>query len=368
MPLVGRLVPHGARITPATFPRNPRARVAHVYRCAAVRFAMFVHDPAHCRWISGSLLAGGWECAIIEPIVAAMARAGPDEYFMDIGSNIGAFSLTLAHAGARVLAFEAMAYNSELQAASAGTFLPPAYLKQRRWRLFRAAVAPRTGGVLCVHPVASGGAENEGNGQVYEGPCKEGDEATPRFAIDDLMAAQPDLADACVYAVKADVEGYEGPAFQGARAMFTGRCPPCLVFMEHQPAYTLAATGDARHAFHVLEGYGYACELLGGNEGADFRCANTLPEHAVRCGQVASERAHAGTSSACPDGFPFPYSAEGLESGFCCATQHDCYGNALVPSSTCCQAHRYAKCAQPPCKSNHMHTRMRMRPEDLEVP
>ena len=66
------------------------------------------------------------------------------------------------------------------------------------------------------------------------------------------MAAQPDLADACVYAVKADVEGYEaGPAFQGARAMFTGRCPPCLVFMEHQPAYTLAAMGDARHAFHV---------------------------------------------------------------------------------------------------------------------
>ena len=66
-------------------------------------------------------------------------------------------------------------------------------------------------------------------------------------------------------------------------------------------------------------------------------------------GHAASERPRAGTSSACPDGYPFPYSAEGLESGFCCATQYDCYGNALLPSSICCQAHRYAKCAQPPC-------------------
>lgn len=293
-PLPGRLLQRGEQITTATFPLNPRAQVAHVHRCAAVRFSMFVHDPAHCRFLSRDLLAGGWECPIIEQIVAAMSRAGRDEYFMDIGSNIGAFSLTLAHSGARVLAFDAMAYNTELQVASAGTFLPPEYLKQRRWRLFHAAVAPRTGGVLCVHPTQ---ADNAGNGKVYDGPCKKGDEATPRFAIDDLMAAQPDLADACVYVVKADVEGFEGPAFRGASAMFSGRCPPCLVFMENFPKFSLEATGDARDAFHVLSGHGYACEPLGNY---NYRCANTLPEHATRCATTVVDMGATTTSGTMP--------------------------------------------------------------------
>jgi hypothetical protein len=64
---------------------------------------------------------------------------------------------------------------------------------------------------------------------------------------------------------------------------------------------------------------------------------------------TASERPHAGTSSVCPDDFPFPYSAEGVENGFCCATRRNCNGKALSPSSSCCQAHRWGKCAQPPC-------------------
>jgi len=320
-PLTGRLVPN-TLITPTTFPNNPLAQVAHVWKCADTRFDMFVHNPADCRYISKGLLEGGWECHMIDQIAALMGQHR-DEYFMDIGSNIGSFSLTLAHAGAKVLAFEAMQYNAELQSASLGTLLPPG--RQHLLRLFHAAVAPVTGGELCVHPVGNAN-ENKGNGQVYNGPCRAGDEAVPRYAIDDLMAGQPDLSNACVFAVKADVEGYEALAFQGAKNMFTGRCPPCAVFMEYQEAYTLKATGDARAAFHVLEKYGYTCALL---QDSDYKCAMALPQHAARCGQN-SLAANAGFMS-CPAGTHVYHSGS-----HCCRQPTDVQGRPITYTSGGC--------------------------------
>lgn len=156
----GRLVPNMPTIAEATLPNNPHAQIAHVRNCAGTSFDMFVHDPKNCIHISKALLAGGWECHIINPI-AAMMKHRPDEYFMDIGSNIGAFSLTLAHTGAKVLAFEAMQYNVELQSAPVGTMLDSS--RQQHPHLFHVAVAPETGGELCIHPTASSKNENTGS-------------------------------------------------------------------------------------------------------------------------------------------------------------------------------------------------------------
>jgi FkbM family methyltransferase len=269
-PMLSRVIAPVA-ITSQTFAKNPGARKAHVSKCAGARFEMFVHDPALCKFISAQLLAGGWECQIINPIAKVMTQH-PGESFMDIGSNIGAFSLTFAHLGYRVFAFEAMQYNAELQVASIGSFPMKGELN-----LFNTAVASETGGELCVHPTGSVGNSNSGNGQVSPGPCKAGDEIVPSYAIGDIMKQYSDV---CIAAMKIDVEGYEGHALRGAESLFTNGCPPCAVFFEYNKEYTLKAGLPARVVFDFLSKRGYVCSHI---TGGDWKCLNKSPEQQQRC-------------------------------------------------------------------------------------
>ena len=249
-------------ITPQTFALNSGARKAHVHKCASVVFDMFVHDPALCKFISAQLLRGGWECPIINSLAKVMAEH-PGESFMDIGSNVGAFSLTFAHLGYKVFAFEAMMFNAELQVASIGSFPMKGELN-----LFNMAVADKTGGELCIH-AANDIGYNSGNGQISPGPCSAKDEIVPRVAIQDVMKHY--YPDVCIAAIKIDVEGYEGHALRGAENLFTGKCPPCAVFMEYNKEYTLRAGLPERVAFDFLEKHGFKCV---NTFAADYTCVN----------------------------------------------------------------------------------------------
>jgi galactoside 2-L-fucosyltransferase 1/2 len=136
-------------ISTTMFPMNPRARIAHIHGCASVAFDMFVHSP-DIDHISESLLGAGgashWDCDIITDILKVLGAKpdGDNSYFLDIGSNVGTFSLTVAHSGFKVVAFDAMSFNVELQKASIGTSGVDHLV-----HLFHTAVSNVTGPDMC---------------------------------------------------------------------------------------------------------------------------------------------------------------------------------------------------------------------------
>jgi FkbM family methyltransferase len=256
-----------------TFPLNPKTFVAHVNKCAGVSFDMFVHDPNVCKFISQNLLNGGWECGIMDQVAADM-QCGHNEIFMDIGSNIGAFSLTMAKLGHTVFAFEAMQYNIELQQASLGTFLD----RKGSVHLFHMAASDESGGEICIHAAPEGNpTHNRGNGQVYIGPCAANDEHITRATINEVVSKYNDV---CVRVLKIDIEGYETKALRGASNLFLGECPPCVVYMEYNKLYTIRSGVGANAAFDILKKYGYTCSMI---EHADWKCVNILPAQHSRC-------------------------------------------------------------------------------------
>ena len=266
------------QLTDRTFQANPKARIANV-SCAGASFNMFVHDPAECIYISQGLLSGGWECEIITEIVDILKRKPDGErgYFMDVGSNIGSFSLTVAHSGFNVVAFEAMTYNVELQQASVGTFPPGGNLN-----LFHTAVTSVDGEKMCIGAAkfSPGGPKiNAGNGQLTR-ECEASSEHVSLRSIDSILADEK-LGAACFSVIKADVEGFESLAFEGALKIFTGKCPPCAVFFEYNKEYTVIATNDERAPFNFLSSHGYSCEVI---SAADYRCKLTASQYAARCG------------------------------------------------------------------------------------
>ena len=262
-------------LTDGTFILSSGARVAHVHQCAGATFDMFVHDPT-MDFVSRRLfMLGGWECLILEEIAAIMAADTTDRgIFMDIGSNVGGLSLTLAVLGHDVVAFEAMSYNIELQRASIGTFLDED--ARERLHLFQAAVSNDDDGAMtCIAALRA----QPGNGRITTA-CGPESERVRLRTVDGIMAAHG-IGDACVTVLKADVEGYEISAFRGAIGIFTGVCPPCAVFYENYGLHAAMATGDQNAASDFLADHGYACESLGG---ADWKCLVTAPEHRARCG------------------------------------------------------------------------------------
>jgi FkbM family methyltransferase len=262
-------------ITQNTFLANPAARIADV-SCAQANFKMFVHDPIKCQYISQGLLHGGWECSTITKIIDIMNQKidGDDAYFMDIGSNIGAFSLNVAHSGSNVVAFEAMTYNIELQRASIGTFPPRGNLI-----LFQTAVSFTDGPSMCI-AAAKGGDPliNTGNGQLTHG-CEPMAEHVSVHSINSILT-QEGMNTKCFTVVKADIEGFEALAFQGASNIFHGRCPPCVIFFEYNEEYTIMATNSSRTPFNVLSLYEYVCSPI---TKTDYVCNLKKNEHLTRC-------------------------------------------------------------------------------------
>ena len=115
----------------------------------------------------------------------------PDDLFLDVGANVGVYSLIAEASGAKVVAFEPGERFPDLERNAA--------LNGGRWRCIRAAVGARTGslrftqGMDCANRPA---IDNEPGINV------------PMVALDDLGLNRPKL-------VKIDVEGYEAEVLAG---------------------------------------------------------------------------------------------------------------------------------------------------------
>lgn len=69
-------------------------------------------------WVSGSISKGGlWEADLIAKL-AGLLRSKPDAELLDLGCNIGVYTVSIAHQGTRVTAIDPMVQNLKLMSKS----------------------------------------------------------------------------------------------------------------------------------------------------------------------------------------------------------------------------------------------------------
>ncbi|CAG2206757.1 unnamed protein product [Mytilus edulis] len=79
---------------------------------------IYVYTQEEDKWVSGSIIRNGnWEGDLVQQI-AVIFNEFPYATFLDIGANVGMFSLSLAKHGKRVIAFDCLKGNVERLCAS----------------------------------------------------------------------------------------------------------------------------------------------------------------------------------------------------------------------------------------------------------
>lgn len=184
---------------------------------------------------------GDYEPYVFHPL---MERLGPGTTFVDVGANIGVFSIHAARRGARVLAFEPNARNAahllaNAHAADVPVELHPLGLSDRRGH-----------GILQVDPRSSNG-------------FLRADEVEPR--PDDVVVPLATLYEMVwirrVDVVKIDIEGHEYRAIRGGIQMLRRWRP--AVFTEYCPAFQKDRSGvEGRDYLRIFLEMGYSVHLL----------------------------------------------------------------------------------------------------------
>eukprot|EP00668_Euglena_longa_P032112 GGOE01041401.1.p2 GENE.GGOE01041401.1~~GGOE01041401.1.p2 ORF type:complete len:259 (+),score=75.22 GGOE01041401.1:404-1180(+) len=166
-----------------------------------------------------------WEGDTVQFLARELARVGPGPgRLLDIGANIGWFSLYLAALGHKVVAVEAMRLNANLLKYSLCLNAPDVQLQMS---VYHAAVGERA--AVCAMKSPAG---NRGNGNMDcaqdrigrlelkdwehwdgRGRTEHEEDHVPMVTLDGL------LGDARIDVVKIDVEGYEFHALFGGRRL-----------------------------------------------------------------------------------------------------------------------------------------------------
>jgi FkbM family methyltransferase len=187
-------------------PQYAREYWAVVEQAGIPRFQINTHDPVtQDVYISGAIHGGKpWDEAIVA-YLAHVLRHGPAGAFVDVGANIGYFTLMAASLGRNVTAFEPMDRNVAKILASVER-----NRGMRAWvRLFHNAVGQDAcGGVTLEHTHAT----NQGNGKILDGATG----PAPVVRLDDAL-------DEDVIVMKIDVEGHEAQVLAGARRLICTR-------------------------------------------------------------------------------------------------------------------------------------------------
>lgn len=151
--------------------------------------------------------------------------------FLDLGGNIGYFSLLFAHHGYSALTAEPMARNNE--ALEASLCLNP-HLRQRITVFPVALVSPEETSMKCIitSGLASGAMGHpEGNGKLTcgsaqaVGPCGSGCQVVPVKTLDTMLA---EANVAAISVVKMDIEAHECKVLAGGSSLFKRYRPKVL--------------------------------------------------------------------------------------------------------------------------------------------
>lgn len=171
------------------------------------------NNPRTDRYISGSIHRSGmWDAGITRLLQTLLRREKKrgGQLFVDVGANIGYFSLIAADHGHRVIAFEPMRANSWRLVSSVKR-----NGMEAQWTLYENAVSDKAGRAVELKPTDL--TTNRSNGRIVG----ERQQVTPQGAygvdyvwtvrLDDVV---PEGSDVVV--MKMDVEGHEGLTLQGA--------------------------------------------------------------------------------------------------------------------------------------------------------
>jgi len=172
------------------------------------RYFMNTHDPVtEDIFISGSVHAGlqPWDPYVWDLFVRILRPRGG--LVVDVGANLGYFSLMAAAMGCQVVAFEPMERNLARFLASIARNDGFA----ARITVYQNAVAHHSGRVVALRPTQA--STNFGNGQIV-GVAQDSDAYVQTVRLDDVLSPTQ-----TVELLKLDVEGFELSALDGARSL-----------------------------------------------------------------------------------------------------------------------------------------------------
>jgi FkbM family methyltransferase len=203
--------------------------------------------------------------AMMKYVINATTTA-PGELFVDIGGNIGMYTLSALTLGIPILSVEPIAYNlerlSEGYRKNMETVNPP---DAAQFTLLKAAVANEAKAEMNIsHPTAAFGKQDQSSlfantiGVVRK-PVLE-IETVPLLRLDQVIPANVPIG-----FVKIDVQGAEYWVLEGMRGLLERKSGfPKMVWYEEQ-AHIVRKAGIAKLGQNqaYLESFGYQCRSLG---------------------------------------------------------------------------------------------------------
>ena len=202
-------LPHVHAEETSTFQLNPSIRVTSQVLELKKAFYIYVHDPQNCRFISKNLVeTGRWEDLISKRIIAIMKTAA-DGLFVDVGANVGWFTLLAAAMGHDVIAIEPMRYNMELLEASIAESGVAEQIVVHKTAVGEAPAPEGGDNTMCVLPAFGGDpTANTGNGQLHPLTAENANLCTDLVKVSTLDVLIGDVSRK-IHAIKLDIEGFE---------------------------------------------------------------------------------------------------------------------------------------------------------------
>jgi FkbM family methyltransferase len=208
--------------------------------------------------IGWGIIRGKYE---IDELNFVRRTVGPGQTVLDIGANIGLFTITMASLigpTGKVYAFEPLEDHATLLARSVAEndFADRVVLE-------RAAVSDKTGSGRLI---SASKTTNAGGAYLNNGQVPMGHEASEvkLITLDTYPVRRP------VHFIKIDVEGAELLAFRGAKELLKEDRP--VILSELHPEQLSKVSGCTASEFVAeLEGYNYRCHELKGSELVPFK-------------------------------------------------------------------------------------------------
>lgn len=181
-------------------------------------FHINTHDPVNQDiYISGSVHGGQqpWDAYIWTFVVSILQSAAYTSLFVDVGANLGYFSLVAAAMGHRVIAFEPMNRNvAKFQSSVTRNHF------EDRVALYQNAVTYHSGGIVVL---AETHHTNQGNGKIQGFSTQSGGRSGV-YGRDFVYTVRLDeIVERDVLLMKIDVEGFEGAVLEGATRLICRR-------------------------------------------------------------------------------------------------------------------------------------------------
>jgi FkbM family methyltransferase len=179
-------------------------------------FEINTHDPVNQDvYISGSVHFGTkpWDSFVWDRLIQlSNTKHHNHTLFVDVGANIGFFSLTMASLGHHVFAFEPMSRNArKLIQSTQRNHL------EYRMKIMQNAVSDSSGQLVSLKETD---ATNQGNGQIVKHLARitgsYGIQYVHTLSLSDVLLFTPGH---CInaYIIKIDVEGHEAAVIKGAQ-------------------------------------------------------------------------------------------------------------------------------------------------------